>query len=216
VAGAAAGGALWWRGRDDEPAPDGRRRDVAGVRTFVVDRRPDAAPLGTVLFLHGGSYTSTVWVRTGLLDAVVAAGWRGVAVDLPGSGETPGGGPAPLDFLIALIEDLDAEPVLVSPSASGRFSLPLLERRPELLSGFVSVAPVGLAEFDPPPGAAMPPSLVVWGTEDAVIDPALEAPFARRLGGRAAPVEGAGHSPYDDHTAEFRRLLVGFLGELAG
>jgi pimeloyl-ACP methyl ester carboxylesterase len=41
-----------------------------------------------VLFLHGASYTSRIWDDRGILDDVAAAGYRVVAVDLPGYGGT--------------------------------------------------------------------------------------------------------------------------------
>ena len=42
-----------------------------------------------MLFLHGQAYSSQIWDDRGILDDVVDAGYRAVAVDLPGRGGTP-------------------------------------------------------------------------------------------------------------------------------
>ena len=53
------------------------------------------------------------------------------------------------EFLEHLIETLspNVKPVVVSPSMSGSFSLPLLERNPDLICGFIPVAPVGTGNY---------------------------------------------------------------------
>lgn len=211
VAGAAL--AVSFQDSDDAPS-DGTKVTVGRLEVFVVDRTPDGPSSGTVLFLHGASFTSSVWDRTGLLDAVTSSGWRAVAVDLPGHGQTPASDVDPPRFLQQLMSVVASRPVLVAPSASGRYALPVVASAPELVAGFVPVAPVGLDRFRMEPGRTPPPSLVVWGTDDDVISPDLEPAFVEQLHGTAAPISGAGHSPYDDHPKEFRRRLEGFLTSL--
>lgn len=206
--------ALGLRGDDDEPAADGTDVRVGSLDVFVVDRPPSGRSAGTVLFLHGGSYTSSVWDRTGILDSVRNSGWRAVAIDLPGHGKTAADDVDPPRFLEQVLSIVAPLAVVVSPSASGRYSLPLVSRNPELVAGFVPVAPVGLQDFAMASGVAPPPSLVVWGTRDAVINPRLEAPFAAKLHGTEAPMQGAGHAPYEERPAEFERLLQRFLTTL--
>lgn len=216
VAAGAAGAAVAVALRDggDDPVPDGTKVKVGDIDVFVVDRSPTGPSVGSVLFLHGSSYTSSVWDRTGLLDDVTEAGWRAVAIDLPGHGQTRRSAIPPARFIEQLMSVVVSNPVIVSPSASGRYSLPVVARTPHLLRGFVPVAPVGLDDFEMARGETPPPSLVVWGTDDDVVDVDLEPPFVEALGGEAAPVPGAGHAPYEDHTPEFRRLLLGFLRTL--
>ncbi|KAG4070751.1 hypothetical protein HA402_010977 [Bradysia odoriphaga] len=77
-----------------------------------------------------------------------AAGYRTVAVDLPGFGNS-GKPTANSDtdksaFLSQLITKLEiSKPVIVSPSYSGYYTLPLLVKNWKLFTGYIPVAPVG-------------------------------------------------------------------------
>ena len=53
---------------------------------------PEDEPLGTVLCVHGYPESSYMWRH--VLEAAAAAGWRAVAPDLPGYGDSPYTGPA--------------------------------------------------------------------------------------------------------------------------
>merc|ERR1712218_325083 len=77
-------------------------------------------------------------------------GHKVIAVDLPGYGQSD---KFTADdrgkFLEELIQTLapNTKPILVSPSMSGSFSLPLLERNPNLICGYIPVAPVGTGKY---------------------------------------------------------------------
>ena len=65
--------------------------EVDGTLVRAIVRRPSDDPSPrTVLFLHGQSYTATIWADGGILDDVVRAGWRAVAIDLPADDEGAG------------------------------------------------------------------------------------------------------------------------------
>lgn len=185
-----------------------------------ITRGREDAPL-TVLFLHGASYGARTWAERGVLDRVSAGGYRGVAVDLPGYGDSPdiaGADIDPATFLAKLIDSVERadQVVLVSPSMSGRYSLALLAQRPELgLAGFVAVAPAGIDTFDRPPAAPVIPSLLVWGADDDVIprDQADEL-LAELPGSRLEVIPSAGHAPYDDQPDAFSDVLLTFLRRL--
>jgi abhydrolase domain-containing protein 14 len=198
----------------DEPARGARDLTIGGATVHAIDRSPKGQAKGVVLFLHGGAYTSEVWDRTGLLDDVVGAGWRGVAIDMPGSGGSDETSLGEVEFLDAVVDELGDAPVIVSPSASGAYSLPYVAAHPDRVRGYVPVAPVGADAFRMPAGETAPPSMVVWGSEDPVIDPSQAPHLADALGGRLEVVDGAGHSVYEDHTPAFRRLLLGMLRDL--
>ena len=199
----------------DDPVAGARDLRIGGGTVHAIDRGPVGDAAGVVLFLHGGAYTSDVWDRTGLLDDVLDAGWRGMAIDLPGSGDSDDTTLDPVEFLGAVVDELGEPPVIVSPSASGRYSLPFVAAHPDRVRGFVPVAPVGAAGFSMPSGATPPPSLVVWGSEDDLFPPSIAPQLAEALGGRAEVIEGAGHAAYDDDPAAFRDLLVGLLATLS-
>ena len=74
----------------DTPLPS-ERREFPGFDggAWVADiAGPAGAP--TVLLLHGGGQTRHAW--GGTAQAMARAGWRSIALDLPGHGESAGGG----------------------------------------------------------------------------------------------------------------------------
>jgi pimeloyl-ACP methyl ester carboxylesterase len=184
--------------------------EVDGLEVRV--REAGAAQAPAVLLLHGARFTSADWEELGTLAALAAAGMRAVAVDLPGYGDTPAGGGEPGAFLEELIASLGLErPVLVSPSMSGRYGLPLVAAHSELLAGFV---PIGVAATDAQREALSGislPTLVVWGEADELVP--LEQGRALAAAIPAAElwvVPRAGHPCYLDATAEFHERLIAF------
>jgi abhydrolase domain-containing protein 14 len=173
-----------------------------------------------VLLLHGAAFHSGTWEELGTLDALAAAGFRVVAVDLPGFGaSTAGPAPDAVDpsgFLALLIPALGLErPVIVSPSMSGRFSFPLLVEQPSLVAGFVAVAPVGIPEYAPRLGDTPVPTLLVWGDRDAVV-PLRHAELieARWPDSRRVVLADARHPAYLDDPVTFHREVIGFVRSL--
>jgi abhydrolase domain-containing protein 14 len=104
----------------------------------------DAGPrTGTpVLLLHGAAFDSGTWEKLGTLSVLAGAGFRAVAVDLPGFGGSKGARVAPDHFLEKLMPALGLDRVvIVSPSMSGLFSFPYVLVHPKRVAGFVPVAP---------------------------------------------------------------------------
>jgi abhydrolase domain-containing protein 14 len=199
---------------DDPPAGSSAVR-IGGGTVHLIDRAPRGRAMGVVLFLHGGSYTSADWDRLGLIDDVVGAGWRAVAIDLPGAGGSDPTHLSPVDFLGAVVDHLGDDPVIVSPSASGAYSLPFVAAHADRVRGYVPVAPVGAADFRLPDGVDPPPTLVVWGSEDPLFSPSIAPRLAAQLHGRAEVIEGAGHSAYEDDTPRFWQLLSDVLDRVS-
>lgn len=209
---------------DPEPRVGATTITNGGIDVAAIERGPADAET-TVLFLHGQAYDSRIWDDRGILDAVADAGHRAVAVDLPGYGDTPD---APTDvagssigdgtWLKGLVEELGGPErvVIVSPSMSGRYSLPYLEQHPDdALAGFVPVAPVDIEGYERPADAAGVPTLAVWGEGD---DAFTTERTARLLEQSRAPddsrtevIAGASHAAYDDEPEAFADLLIGFL-----
>ncbi len=83
------------------------------------DVLPAGEPVGTLLCLHGYPESSHMWRAT--LDAAARAGWRAVAPDLPGYGDSPLGDPADgagtweghVDALTRFHDDLGLGPVVL-------------------------------------------------------------------------------------------------------
>jgi abhydrolase domain-containing protein 14 len=154
---------------------------VRGLRLGPSDDRP-------VLLLHGARYSSATWRELGTLDALAREGFRAVAVDLPGFGQSPPSTVPDDELLARLLAALELErPLVVAPSMSGGFALPLAARRPELLAGLVAIAPGAIERYAGELAGSALPALIVWGSKDDII-PLAEAdrlaaalPQARKL-----------------------------------
>lgn len=96
-------------------------RGAAGLR-LIADERGDAAG-PPVLLLHGGGQTRHAWGATA--EVLAARGWRTIALDLRGHGESewPTDGAYEInDFaadVIAVVDALPAAPIVVGASLGG-------------------------------------------------------------------------------------------------
>jgi pimeloyl-ACP methyl ester carboxylesterase len=120
-------------------------------------------------------------------------------------------------WLGELLDQLKLDrPVLVSPSMSGRFALPLVTSKPKRLAGFVAVAPVTIAQRKERLNRISIPVLAVWGETDRVVPHSHQdllvdsAPNARKV-----IIAGAGHAPYMQDAATFHAELLKFLKGLS-
>ena len=186
---------------------------VGGIHAVERDGPMDGP---TVVFFHGAAFTSDVWVETGILDAVSGAGFRAIAVDLPGAGRSPGTtDPAPVWFQ-GLLEERSIDcPILVAPSASGRVLEEVLSVPNPVdrfgLCGVVVVAPV-TREL---PGVGVP-ALVVWGSDDRVVPMSNATPLAESLQtDDLVVIQGGGHAVYQTDTDAFISVLLEWLADLS-
>ncbi|KAA2257537.1 alpha/beta hydrolase [Solihabitans fulvus] len=114
--------------------------------TIVSDSTGSGPP---VLLLHAGGERRQVWAP--VQDALAAAGYQGIAFDLRGHGASGGVGGDALDVIAgdvgAMIDLLDAAPVVVGASLGGFAALLALADREAAVAGLVLVDVVP----DPPP-----------------------------------------------------------------
>ena len=166
-----------------------------------------------VLLLHGAAFDSGTWKQLGTLAVLAGAGFRAVAVDLPGFGGSQGARADPGHFLESLLPALRLDrPVIVSPSMSGRFSFPYVLAHPERVAGFVPVAPVGAVEYAARLRESPVPALVVWGERDSVFPISQARPLADAfVDARVLVLPGARHPAYLDQPELFHRELVDFV-----
>ncbi|XP_031976607.1 protein ABHD14A isoform X1 [Corvus moneduloides] len=208
----------WDRGnaagpRVSPPLPQTTRGGSAG--RGVLSPRPD------VLFLHGQAFTSKTWEALGTLALLAGEGYRAVAIDLPGYGDSP-----PVEmvvtaqgrrtFLDHVLQELGMQrPVLVSPSMSGRFALPFLLAHGDRLAGFVPIAPVGTKDYTAEQyQGVQTPTLILYGDRDTSLAPQALQNLQHLPKHRVAVLPGAGHACYLDKPEDFHRALLGFLHQL--
>lgn len=169
-----------------------------------------------VLLLHGGRYHSGTWKKLGTLDVLADAGYRAVAIDLPGAGKSPNWQVDQKTFLAELIGSLDiGRPVMISPSRSGNLSFPLILDHPEKVSGYVPIAPVGAKEYASKLKGSPVPALIVWGEQDRLFRPAMAKKLAASF--KTAEVvilPKAKHPAYLDQPDLFHEALLQFLAGL--
>lgn len=193
---------------------ESKRLDVAGADVHILQAghafgRP-------VLMLHGARFSAETWRERGTIELLAGLGYRVICVDIPGFGQSPKADIDPDTFLGDLIDVLELDrPVVVSPSMSGRVTLPLVTGQPQKVSGWVAVAPVAIGNYQEKLGQVTCPVLAIWGENDHVVplseqDLLVESvPNARKV-----VVQGAGHALYMDDADAFHAALVEFLGGL--
>jgi len=179
-----------------------------------------AGPKGgrPVLLLHGAKFASSTWKKLGTLEKLAGAGYRAVALDIPGFGRSPGWDFDRDTFLASLLPVLDLQrPVVVAPSMSGRVAFPLIHRHPEQVEGFVAVAPAGSQRYAPLLAGSAVPTLVVWGERDEAIPVAqAEKLVAGFDNGTLVILPRARHAAYLDQSERFHKALLEFLSGLDG
>ncbi|XP_061203035.1 protein ABHD14A isoform X2 [Neopsephotus bourkii] len=206
------------------------RTGMAAGEPPVFYREVSAGPQGSgtagpgrpdVLFLHGQAFTSKTWEALGTLALLAGEGYRAVAIDLPGYGDSP-----PTEtvatvqgrvaFLDHVLRELGMQrPVLVSPSMSGRFVLPFLLAHGDQLAGFVPIAPVGTQDYTAEQyRRVQTPTLIVYGDRDIRLGSQSLQSLRHLPGHRVAVVPDAGHACYLDKPQDFHRALLGFLRQV--
>ena len=167
--------------------------------------------------LHGAKFSAQTWEELGTLDKVAEAGFQPWALDLPGYGESPSCEEQPIRVVASFLSSFKQSTILVGPSMGGQLALDIALRAPHLLSGLVLVAPVQVKQFADQLAKIEVPTLVVWGDQDQVADPAhAETLKAGMPDARVEIIEGGAHPCYLDDPARWHSLLTGFLTERFG
>jgi abhydrolase domain-containing protein 14 len=188
--------------------------ELDGHRVHLLTAGPKSGR--AVLLLHGGKFKAATWRMLGTLDVLADAGYRAVAVDLPGSGKSPAWKVEPKTFLADLLVPLDiGRPVVLSPSRSGNLSFPLILDHPEKVSGYVPVAPVGVRQYAGKLKESPVPALIVWGQQDTLFPPAMAKTLAASFEtAEVLILPKAKHPAYLDQPELFHKALLKFLAEL--
>jgi len=171
----------------------------------------------TVLLLHGAAFTSQTWIdKVPTLRTLAALGHGVIAIDLPGYGKSrqasvPDNG----EFLARLIQSLAGkQPIVVSPSMSGSFIIPMLANPQyrDLISGWVPVAPVSTGLVASFGSQLLTPTLIVVGEKDRSLGNKSKEDL-KILPNATLPqvLPGAGHPAYLDQPDMWHKLLHNFI-----
>lgn len=166
-----------------------------------------------VLLLHGATFTSETWQHLGSLALLDTLGFRAVAVDLPGYGQSESWTVSDrLAFMVELVRSLGLRsPVIVSPSMSGEFSLPFLIKSHDMISGFIAVAPVSSRLYSTRFHGIRTPTLMVYGELDTKIAPEAMEAFKLLPNHQLVCLKDAGHAAYMDQPEEWNTVLHNFM-----
>ncbi len=188
--------------------------EFQGHRLHTLQQGPESGR--SVLLLHGAKFDANTWKKLGTLDVLAGAGFHAVALDIPGFGKSPRWTFDRAKFLAELLPVLDlGRPVLVSPSMSGSVSFPLILEHPELVAGFVAVAPSGTPKFARLLKNNPVPTLVVWGGHDRVFPMSQAKLLASRFETASVVIlPEAQHPAYLDQPERFHESLLKYLASL--
>lgn len=195
--------------------------EIASQFTTVAGKQVHYLTCGTadnqsVLLLHGASFSSATWKQIGTLEALASAGYRAIAVDLPGFGESESVSTSPEAWLDELLNQLDVRsPVLLAASMSGGYALPFITSQPERIAGFVAVAPVSLRTYKERLHQINSPVLAVWGENDRLI-PINDAELLVKTvkHGKLVVIPNGSHAPYMSNPQMFNQELIQFMSTL--
>lgn len=187
------------------------------------DRAPATERGLEVIFLHGQSFTSKTWEELGTLALLSEKGYRVIAIDLPGYGDSPSSSTVEtahgrVAFLQQLLKELGLQrPVLISSSMSGRYSIPFLMESGEKLKGFVPIAPAGTKEFTVQQYLQVKtPTLIIYGELDTGLGTQSLQLLQVIPNSKVVKLTAAGHACYLDQPQAFHGALLNFLDELKG
>ncbi|XP_030425307.1 protein ABHD14A isoform X2 [Gopherus evgoodei] len=174
-----------------------------------------------VIFLHGQAFTSKTWEDLGTLTLLSEEGYRSIAIDLPGYGNSLPSDAVSTEqgrvaFLQHVLKELGIQrPVLISPSMSGRYSIPFVLVHGAQLKGFVPIAPVGTQDYTSQQyQQVQTPTLIVYGERDTGLGAQSLQSLQQLPKHKAVALPDAGHACYLEKPHEFHEALLAFLGEL--
>lgn len=202
-----------------------KEENIGGAVTYIQTAEPPPDVKSTekvVLLLHGAAFTSQTWVdKVPTIATLAALGNKVIAIDLPGFGNTKvfdkdatNDKGAYLSEVINILTP-NIKPIVVTPSMSGSFIIPLLEASPEKVSGWVPVAPVDTDKGKGFFSQLEIPTMIVYGELDASLGVRSRDHLIHiKSSTKPQVLPGAKHPAYLDQPDLWHQLLFNFIAAL--
>ena len=172
----------------------------------------------SLVFLHGKAFQAATWQELGTLDAVSTAGIPFVALDLPGFGKSPEAEIIPGKVINGILESLDIKKaILVGPSMGGKHAIEYTLENQDKVAGLVLVGSVGVTENRERLQDLPAKTLILWGENDQISDPANGVLLKSEIAGSELVVfAGANHPCYLEQPELWHKSLVDFVKTVTG
>lgn len=170
-----------------------------------------------LVFLHGKAFQAETWQELGTLQAAIDAGFSILALDLPGFGKSPAADIPPEKVIKAVMEAASIENgILIGPSMGGKIALEFSLNNPENVAGLVLIGAVGVEENRDRLNKLPSKSLILWGENDQISDPANGVLLNKEISGSELVVfQGAKHPCYLEQPELWHTTLLNFAKTVA-
>lgn len=171
-----------------------------------------------ILFLHGKAFQAETWQELGTLEAVADAGLFAIALDLPGFGRSPEAPLSPDKVITAVMRQTNiAKAIIVGPSMGGKIALEYTLEHPERIAGLTLIGSVGIDENRNRLAELPSSTLILWGENDQISDPANAVLLHKSIpGSRLVVFSGAKHPCYLEQPKLWHESLLTFAKKITG
>ena len=179
----------------------------------------------TIFLLHDSHYDSKTWLSIGTLYHLATHGYRVIALDLPGHGQSknlsePHTSIEKLKLLVSLMLAVTPKSsrVIVTPGESGLYSVPMVMSASVMLKAVVFISTRYTGKY---PTSSYEnvhiPALVVYGENDntAFLGEYLESMNRLPNSKRFRSIQNGGHYCYLEQPEVFHQLMTEFLSRVS-
>lgn len=165
-----------------------------------------------LLFLHGKAFQAETWQELGTLQAAIEAGFSVLAIDLPGFGKSPEADLSPETVINGVMKISNIESaILIGPSMSGKIAMEYTFSNPKKTAALVLVGAVGVEENRDKLNQLPSRTLIIWGENDQISDPANGRLLNKEISGSELVVfDGAKHPCYLEQPELWHKTLLNF------
>ena len=170
-----------------------------------------------LLFLHGKAFQAETWEELGTLQAAIEAGYSILALDLPGFGKSPESGLTPEAVINGVMDATGIKSVLlIGPSMSGKIGIEFALANFEKIAGLVLIGAVGVEENRDQLHNLPTNTLMIWGENDQISDPANGKLLNEKVKGSELVIfPGAKHPCYLEQPEPWHQTLLSFAKTVA-